>query len=100
MFQILLNSYQRSKGQKFFSFLLHAEKEGHEGSLGKCVKQILIENEIQVGQKAGFETPDIVANYSSYCIYIKRLITQRKLYLCGIVHCANSFKVQIYVWDQ
>lgn len=63
------------------------------------MKQILIENEIQAVQKAGFETPDIVANYSSYCI-IKRLITQRKLNLCGIVQCVNSFKAQIYVWDQ
>lgn len=32
------------------------------------MKQILIEDEIQAVQKAGFETPDIVANYSSYCI--------------------------------
>ena len=60
------------------------------------MKQILIENEIQAVQKAGFETPNIIHPIA----YIKRLITQRKLNLCGIVQCVNSFKAQIYVWDQ
>ena len=31
------------------------------------MKQILLEDEFQATQNAGFETPDIVANYRSYC---------------------------------
>ena len=65
MFQTVLNGCQRPKAHKFFSFWW--EKEFYEGPLGKCVKQILLEDEIQAAQNAGFETPDIVANYQSYC---------------------------------
>ena len=31
------------------------------------MKQILLEDEIQAAQNAGFETPDIVVNYRSFC---------------------------------
>ena len=108
MFQILLSSYQRLKGQKFFSFLLHAEKEGHEGSLGKCVKQILIENEIQVGQKSGFATSDIVANYSSYCIHktnyhTKKVKSLRDSSVCEFIQgpnlCLGSIR-KVYVLNE
>ena len=61
------------------------ERECHAGPLGKCMTQILLEDKIQVVQNTGFETPDIVANYPSYCI-------NKTTYLTKKVKCLGSIR--------